>query len=334
MIYGFLLIMVFTATWAGTWLLRKYALSRSLMDIPNERSAHSVPVPRGGGVSIVLALMLVLPVLTLLGSLPGPELIAMLGAGMVVAVIGFVDDHGHIPARWRLLGHFMAAAWVLFWFDGVPPIELFGVLFEPGWIAGVFGTVALVWMLNLYNFMDGIDGLACAEAISVCLGGSLLYWMGDAHELIWAPLMLSVAVAGFLCWNYPPARIFMGDAGSGFLGIIIGAMVLQAAWSKPELLWSWLILLGVFIVDATWTLVRRLIGGCKIYEAHSSHGYQKAARRWGHKKVTGTVVYVNVLFLLPVSILVQLGYLSAVAGIFWAYLPLVFIAYLLKAGQV
>jgi len=334
MIYGFLLITVFIVSWGGTGLLRQYAMSRSLMDIPNERSAHSVPVPRGGGVSIVFALMLALPFLTLLGSLPGSELVALLGAGTTIAVIGFVDDHGHIPARWRLLGHFLAAAWVLFWFDGLPPIQLFGFLFEPGWMTGVFGAIALVWMLNLYNFMDGIDGLASAEAISVSLGGCLLYWICGTPELIWAPLMLSAAVAGFLVWNYPPARIFMGDAGSGFLGIILGAMVLQAAWSKQELLWGWLILLAVFIVDATWTLILRLIGGQKIYEAHSSHGYQRAARRWGHKKVTGAVVGINILFLLPVSILVQLDHLSVVAGMSWAYLPLLCMAYLLKAGKV
>lgn len=328
-----LLVVVFAVSWGVTRFLRRYALSRSLMDIPNERSAHSVPTPRGGGVSIVVAFLLTLPVLELLDLLSLSTLIALSGAGMLTAAIGFADDHGHIAARWRLLGHFIAAAWVLIWLNGLAPIELPGVSLMPAWLGGVVGALYLVWMLNLYNFMDGIDGLASAEAISVCLGGCLVYWMVGSVELIWAPLVLAVAVAGFLCWNFPPARIFMGDAGSGFLGIILGTMALQAAWSKPELIWSWLILLGVFIVDATWTLVRRLIRGDKVYQAHSSHAYQKAARRWGHKKVTMSVVVINVVFLLPVSILVGQGYLNVVAGICMAYLPLVCVACLLKAGR-
>lgn len=328
-----LLVLVFAVSCGLTGFLRRYALSRSLMDIPNERSAHSVPTPRGGGVSIVVAFLLALPVLALLDLLSLPALMALSGAGMLTAVIGFADDHGHIAARWRLLGHFIAAVWVLFWFGGIAPIELLGVSLTPGWFGGVVGAIYLVWLLNLYNFMDGIDGLASVEAISVCLGMCLIYWMGGIIELIWAPLMLVWAVAGFLCWNFPPARIFMGDAGSGFLGIILGAMALQSAWSKPELIWNWLILLGVFIVDATWTLIRRLIGGDKVYQAHSSHAYQKAARRWGHKKVTVSVVAINVVFLLPVSILVSQDYLNVVAGICMAYLPLIFVAYLLKAGR-
>ncbi|URM30403.1 glycosyltransferase family 4 protein [Pseudomonas frederiksbergensis] len=328
-----LLVVVFAISWGLTRFLRRYALSRSLMDIPNERSAHSVPTPRGGGVSIVVAFLFALPVLTLLELLPLPVLIALSGAGMLIAAIGFADDHGHIAARWRLLGHFIAAGWALFWLNGLAPIELLGVSLTPGWLGGVVGAIYLVWMLNLYNFMDGIDGLASAEAISVCLGMCLVYWVGGVVELVWAPLVLAGAVAGFLCWNFPPARIFMGDAGSGFLGIILGAMALQAAWSKPELIWSWLILLGVFIVDATWTLVRRLIRGDKVYQAHSSHAYQNAARRWGHKKVTISVAVINVAFLLPLSILVVHGHLNVVAGIFVAYAPLVCLAYLFKAGR-
>ncbi|WP_339526732.1 MraY family glycosyltransferase [Pseudomonas sp. EL_65y_Pfl2_R96] len=328
-----LLVVVFAVSWGLTRVLRRYALSRSLMDIPNERSAHSVPTPRGGGVSIVVAFLLALPVLSLLGVLPLPALMALVGAGVLIAVIGFADDHGHIAARWRLLGHFIAAAWVLFWLNGLAPIALLGVSLDLGWVGSILGAIYLVWMLNLYNFMDGIDGLASVEAITVCLGICLVYGVAGTAELVWAPLMLVVAVAGFLCWNFPPARIFMGDAGSGFLGIILGAMALQAAWSKPELIWSWLILLGVFIVDATWTLVRRLIGGDKVYQAHSSHAYQKAARRWGHKAVTISVAVINVVFLLPLSILVVLGHLNVVAGIFVAYAPLVCLAYLFKAGR-
>src|SRR5207253_4103825 len=273
MIFWWVLLAVFAVSWIFTLVLRRYALAKSLMDIPNERSSHSVPTPRGGGVAFVVAFALALPVLTAFGLLSAPALIGLLGSGLLVAVIGFADDHGHIAAKWRLLGHFIAAGWALFWLNGLAPISLFGVLVDLSVIGNILALIYLVWMLNLYNFMDGIDGLASAEAISVCLGICLVYWLGGNTNLMWAPLILAGAVAGFLCWNFPPAKIFMGDAGSGFLGIVLGGLVLHAAWEKPELLWSWLILLGVFIVDATWTLVRRLVRGDKVYQAHRSHGY-------------------------------------------------------------
>jgi Fuc2NAc and GlcNAc transferase len=132
--------------------------------------------------------------------------------------------------------------------------------------------------------MDGIDGIASVEAICVCGGGALLYGLlgfaGSTQPTEFVvPLLLAAAVAGFLFWNFPPARIFMGDAGSGFLGITLGVLSLQAAWFAPQLLWSWLILLGVFIVDATFTLLRRLLRCDKVYEAHLSHAYHYASRQ-------------------------------------------------------
>ncbi|MNJ19952.1 glycosyltransferase family 4 protein [Pseudomonas alkylphenolica] len=333
MIVWCLLVAVFAVSWVSTLGLRRYALSKRLMDIPNERSAHSVPTPRGGGVAIVGAFLLTLPVLAELDLLGTVALYSLLGSGLLIAVIGFVDDHGHIAARWRLLGHFIAAAWALFWLNGLASIELLDTTIDLGWFGHLLALIYLVWMLNLYNFMDGIDGLASAEAISCCLGMCLVYWFSGNVELVWAPLTLVAAVVGFLWWNFPPARIFMGDAGSGFLGLILGVFSLAAAWQKPELLWSWIILLGVFIVDATWTLARRLIRGDRVYQAHSSHGYQHAARRFGHKKVTLAVVAINVGFLFPVSMLVALSLLDAVVGLLIAFVPLIFIGYLLGAGK-
>jgi len=316
-----------------TFGLRKYALANSLIDIPNNRSSHVIPTPRGGGVSIVLSFMFFLPVLGYFEVLSGANVLALLGAGVSVAVIGFLDDHGHIAARWRLLGHFGAAAWVLFWLGGFPSITLLGTAVNMGWIGSVLAAFYLVWMLNLYNFMDGIDGLASLEAISVCIGAVLLYWLSGSLNLIWAPLFLAFAVAGFLYWNFPPARIFMGDAGSGFLGIVLGALSLQGAWAHSDLFWGWLILLGAFIVDATVTLVRRLFRREKVYEAHRSHAYQFAARQYGaHLPITLIVGLINLLWLLPVAILVVVGGLDGVVGLLLAYAPLIVLALKFKAG--
>lgn len=317
-----------------TGALRRYALARSLMDVPNARSSHSVPTPRGGGVAIVLSFLAALPLLAVVGVLPWPVLWALMGAGAWVAVVGFLDDHGHIAARWRLLAHFIGVAWALGWLGGLPSLAVFGFDLELGWLGYVLAAFYLVWLLNLYNFMDGIDGIASVEAISVGLGGALIYALLGEPTAIGAPLLLAVAVAGFLFWNFPPARIFMGDAGSGFLGIALGVLSLQAAWIAPQLLWSWLILLGVFTVDATWTLFRRLLRGDKVYEAHRSHAYQYASRRFGnHLPVTLAVLGINLLWLLPIALWVGLGGLDGLLGLLVAYLPLVVLAVKFKAGE-
>jgi Fuc2NAc and GlcNAc transferase len=337
---GWLFLIAFMAAAVLTGLLRRYALASSLLDIPNARSSHNLPTPRGGGLAIVIVFLAGLPVLTVAGLLATEVMWAIFGAGAWVALVGFLDDHGHIPARWRLLAHFIGAAWGFFWLGGMPPLvfSLPGSSLEmhidPGWLGQILGIFYLVWLLNLYNFMDGIDGLASFEAVTVCLGGALLYLSGSEIIGQWyAPVLLAMAVAGFLIWNFPPARIFMGDAGSGFLGIVLGLFSIQAAWVTPKFFWSWLILLGVFIVDATWTLLRRFLRGEKVYEAHRSHAYQYASRRYGsHKTVTLAIGAINVCWLIPISLWVGLVGLNGLLGLALAYLPLVLLAICFRAG--
>ena len=317
-----------------TWLLRRYALARSIIDMPTARSSHTIPTPRGGGVAIVISFLISLPLLLMWDVVASNTVWALFGAGALIAVIGFLDDHGHIAARWRLLGHFSAAAWVLYWLGGFPGLTVFGLTISVSWVGNVLAAFYLVWMLNLYNFMDGIDGLASVEALSTCLGACLIYWLAGYAGLIWLPFLLSMAVLGFLFWNFPPARIFMGDAGSGFLGMILGGLSLQAAWHSTDLLWVWLILLGVFIVDATFTLFRRLINGCKVYEAHRSHAYQFASRQVGsHLPVTLSILAINVFWLLPIALCVALFGLEGILGVLIAYLPLLVLAFKFRAGE-
>ncbi len=293
-----------------------------------------MPTPRGGGVAIVISFLVALPVLSLLDVLPWGQSWALLGAGLCVAVVGFLDDHGHIAARWRLLTHSTAAIWALFHLGGLPHIELFGFKLQLGILGAVIAVFYLVWLLNLYNFMDGIDGIASVEAISVCLGATLIYWYLGHIRLSFAPLLLAISVAGFLYWNFPPARIFMGDAGSGFLGISLGILSLQAAWAAPQFLWSWLVLLGVFIVDATWTLFRRLLRGEKVYEAHRTHAYQFASRRYGrHMPVTLAVFAINLFWLFPMAFLIGVGRVEGAVGLIVAYIPLFALAVRFKAGE-
>ncbi|OGT22372.1 MAG: glycosyl transferase [Gammaproteobacteria bacterium RBG_16_57_12] len=330
------LLLAGVVSWALTGLLRRYALAKNLLDLPNERSSHDVPTPRGGGVAIVLTFLIALPLSGLFVVLSTQFVWAVLGAGTCVALIGFLDDHGHIPARWRLLAHFVAAIWALAWLGGLPPLPVFGVMLDQGWAGYLLAAVYMVWLLNLYNFMDGIDGIAGIEAVTVCLGGAVLYILSlasDVTGMVVPVLLLAAAVLGFLFWNFPKAKIFMGDAGSGFVGMVLGALSIQAAWVAPELFWGWVILLGVFIVDATVTLVRRVVRGEKFYEAHRSHAYQHASRKYGsHVPVSLAFGAINLFWLLPVAAFVVMRWVDGVVGTVVAYSPLIVLAIRYKAG--
>ncbi|AZF31110.1 Undecaprenyl-phosphate alpha-N-acetylglucosaminyl 1-phosphate transferase [Pseudomonas sp. R4-35-07] len=316
-----------------TGLLRRYALQRNVLDIPNSRSSHSVPTPRGGGVAIVLGFLISLGLMRCFGLIDHAFFLASFVAGIIVAALGFLDDHGHIPARWRLLGHFFSAIWALYWIGGVPSITIFGLPIHLGWIGGILAVLYAVWMLNLYNFMDGIDGLASAQAICACSSAAFIYWFLGYEELLWPPIYLALATAGFFYWNFPKARIFMGDAGSGFLGITLAMISLEAVSFSSALLWVWLILLGVFIVDATLTLLRRLVRGEKVYEAHRSHAYQYASRIFNaHIPVTLCIIVINFIWLFPIALLVAFDRLDGAAGLLIAYTPLIILALKFKAG--
>lgn len=317
-----------------TGLIRHYAVARNLIDIPNSRSSHQVPTPRGGGLAIVAPFFVGLLCLWLIGSLPTRVFLALSGAGGLVAWVGFLDDRSHVPPRWRLGAHFLGAAWGLFWLGELPPLPVFGHLLDLSWPGYVLATLYLVWLLNLYNFMDGIDGIAGIEAITVCLGGSLAYALSAQAGQDWqTPVLLLSAVAGFLYWNFPKAKIFMGDIGSGFLGLILGLLSIRAGQVEPELFWCWAILLGVFVVDATTTLLRRVIRGETFHEAHRSHAYQYASRRFTtHRHVSIAVGLINLIWLLPLALLVAGGSIPGLAGLLIAYPPLIWGAFIYKAG--
>ncbi|HHL2498284.1 TPA: glycosyltransferase family 4 protein [Yersinia enterocolitica] len=331
----FLTIFFFTSV-GLTYLLRLYALKNNIIDTPNSRSSHITPTPRGGGVAIVISFLIGIILFYFQGYLPLIPVIGVVISGGLIALVGFWDDHGHIAARWRLVAHFSAAAFLLFCLGGFPVLNVSGFIIDLGIFGSLFGLLFLVWMLNLYNFMDGIDGLASAEGVTACIGMIVIYYISGNHiELnnylvLW---LLASTVLGFLVWNFPPAKIFMGDAGSGFLGLMIGSLVISAGWIETKFLFCWLILLGLFIVDATWTLVRRVIGGFKVYEAHRSHGYQIASRIFKrHLPVTLSAIAINIIWLFPIAVLVGLDIANPIVALIISYIPLLYIDYKLNAG--
>lgn len=335
--YWWLVLLVFAASAILTAVVRSYALEHRVLDLPNSRSSHSVPKPRGGGVAIVVAFLASVLILWLDDAVTASVAISVVGSGGMVAVVGFLDDHRHVAAAWRLLAHFAAAGWALYWMGGAPLLDVPGGARDLGWIGIGLCGFYLVWMLNLYNFMDGIDGIAGVEAASVAAcAGALSLWHLPAGMAVQGLLafLLAAAASGFLLWNFPPAKIFMGDAGSGFLGLTLGSLSLVAAWQSPVLFWCWVILLGVFVVDATVTLFRRLARRRKLYEAHRSHAYQHATWKLGrHAPVTVAVGAINLLWLCPIAAVVAVGLLSGVIGVVIAYAPLLALALYLEAGS-
>jgi Fuc2NAc and GlcNAc transferase len=318
-----------------TWAAVRHAVRFGLLDRPNERSSHQVVTPRGGGVAIVVSASLAILALGWQGLLDRALLMAMLFGGAVVAIVGLVDDRRSVAPSVRLGVHLTAGAWAVAWFGGLPPLLVGDSLINFGWVGYLLAVVGVVWSLNLFNFMDGIDGIAAMEAMFVCCGGAAIaIAQGDQSTWVLAGLALGAACLGFLIWNWPPARIFMGDIGSGYLGYAIAILALADALGNGVALWIWLILGGVFFVDATVTLVRRLARGERAHQAHRTHAYQWLSRRWGsHRKVTLAVLAVNVFWLLPLAWtatrLPGEAYWLAIV----ALLPLVVAALLAGAGR-
>lgn len=322
-----------------TGLIRRYALNHKVLDIPNQRSSHSIPTPRGGGLAIVLAFYAATFWLLVAGQVPNTTL-AILGSALLVAAVGFCDDHGEVAARWRFLTHLLAATFSLLLMHGIPPLlvpapfdTMLGRLtLDLGWLAYPLGILFLVWTLNLFNFMDGTDGIAASEAlfVSSALAAYLFY---IDRSLCALALGLAAACGGFLIWNWPKAKIFMGDVGSGFIGLLLGLLILLAAQQAAVLLYCGLILFGVFVVDASYTLSYRLFSGQKWYAAHCSHTYQRAAKRYGHLAVLLACWAINLGWLLPLSWWIFIHPGHALAGLVLAYLPLIYLAYRFKAGR-
>ena len=321
-------------SWMLTGWMRRFALRSDLIDRPNARSSHSVPTPRGGGVAIVVTFLGMVLGLRAAGHLEPKLCLAILGSGLIVATLGYCDDRAPLEARWRFLGHAVATATVIVCLGPLPPVPILGITFDLGFVAVVLSALYLLWSINLFNFMDGIDGIASLEAISVTLGGAWAWWLVNPAGDWPVAVLFAASVAGFLIWNLPPAKIFMGDAGSGFLGLIVALLALWSARTEAHLFWSWFILGGCFMVDATTTLVRRVKRGERFNVAHRSHAYQYASRKHrSHKIVSLAVALINILWLLPIAIAVAVHTLDGLLGVLIAYAPLVWLTFHFRAGD-
>ncbi len=327
------LALICLLSWLLTKEIRRFALHKKVMDIPNQRSSHKVPVPKSGGLAFIISFYAGLSMLVFTETSTLYLTLPIMGITFLVAGIGLVDDLHPLSARTRLLIHFIAAAALIVLFQGLPPIQFFNNTLWPGPWADIAAVVGIVWILNLYNFMDGIDGLAAIQAITVGIGmAAIAFLQGDTFHL-WPILMLVGAVTGFLAWNFPPARIFMGDVGSGFLGLVLCALGLYLMKLHLITFWAFLILMNVFLIDATYTLVRRILQSETLSQAHRRHAYQKAALKFGHKPVSLGAGLINLLWLAPLAILAALFPFFGALLFVVSALPLLAVAIYFKAGQ-
>lgn len=292
---GLILTAVVAAFTLSAWLTWRFCDPASrfhILDYPNARSLHAHPIPRSGGLAILTGFAVGAVTIGLTANM---EILPWLSAGMLlVAVVSFIDDYSGVPVWLRLLAHLASAA-ILIWGAGLAiPLEFtFGIGFS--WFVSAITLLYLVWMINLYNFMDGMDGFAAGMAL---IGFGTFAGLGlmAGHGLFAAlSLLIAAATAGFLLFNFPPARIFMGDVGSSSLGLLAAAMALWGARDAVFPFWVGLLVFSPFIVDATMTLGRRLLHGEKIWQAHKTHYYQRLVQLgWGHRK---TLLYEYVLML-------------------------------------
>lgn len=313
-----------------------------LVQEPNYRSSHVQPTPNGGGSGIVLTGTAV--GIWLAWGQPW-NLWAVIGLALPLAIVGLLDDIHHLPARVRFGAQAATCSGLLVLLGNMPEIAFAPVHLSAGegfqiggWVLFALLLLVGVWWINLFNFMDGIDGIAGVQAMFMLLAGyGLVASMhADAMASPVGMLMLSVAAstAGFLLLNWPPARIFMGDVGSTWLAFMIFVLALltvQAGWIGYA---PWVVLAAVFVTDATVTLLTRVLRGERWYEAHRSHVYQKLARRWGgHRPVTLLVGSLDVLWLAPLAGACVLWPQWAFELAVLAYAPLVVGAVALGAGR-
>jgi UDP-N-acetylmuramyl pentapeptide phosphotransferase/UDP-N-acetylglucosamine-1-phosphate transferase len=261
--------LVFLATWAGLWALLKGGLAHRLaIDEPNARSLHVVPTPRVGGLVLVPAALA-----GWLAASPALLPLAMLAGGL--SLLSYVDDRHDLPVVLRFGAHLAAAA-----------IAASLLLPAAPWWWVALAMLAIGWLTNLYNFMDGADGLAGGMAVAGFGACAAAAFLAGVPSLAVPALMIAAAAAGFLIVNFPPAKVFMGDAGSIPLGFLAGALglagIAQAVWPW----WFPLLAFAPFVVDATVTLIRRGLRGEKVWRAHREHAYQKLVRSgWSHRRL-------------------------------------------------
>lgn len=263
-------------------------IKKSLVASVNERSSHTVPTPHGGGIAIAITWFIGLFYLYFIGQIEENFFCALL-FGAVISIVSFFDDIYELSPKLRLIIQAIVAIGGLYFLGGFETLT-FGIFdIQNSIFTNIFAFFMIIWFINLYNFLDGINGYAGSEALFLAVAGFILF--GGNHFLV-----LAVAVLGFLYWNWNKAKIFMGDVGSTLLGYNVAIFTIYYANQEPTNFWIWIILFGVYWFDATLTLIRRKLNKERLSLAHKKHAYQRLTQvGWSHYKVTNYSIMLNIL---------------------------------------
>ncbi|MCG3658915.1 MraY family glycosyltransferase [Aliarcobacter butzleri] len=284
MIYIILLLISFLLT----YFIKNYMIKKSLVASVNERSSHTTPTPHGGGIALAITWFIGLSYLFIINQIE-PNLFYALLFGIVISIVSFFDDIYELSPKLRLIIQAIVAIGGLYFLGGFETLT-FGIFdIQNSIFTNIFAFLMIIWFINLYNFLDGINGYAGSEAIFLSLAGFILF--GGNHFLV-----LAVAVLGFLYWNWNKAKIFMGDVGSTLLGYNVAIFTIYYANQEPNNFWIWIILFSVYWFDATLTLIRRKLNKERLSLAHKKHAYQRLSQvGWSHYKVTNYSIGLNIL---------------------------------------
>jgi UDP-N-acetylmuramyl pentapeptide phosphotransferase/UDP-N-acetylglucosamine-1-phosphate transferase len=264
-----------------TLVYRKYAIHKSVMDIPNDRSSHTIPTPRGGGIAVAISWFVGLVYFYIEGKIE-PSFFYALLCGLPLAIIGFADDLFNLKPGIRFLVQFLCAGSGLWFLGGLCNCQILNINCQLTFLLTPLAFITIIWFINLFNFLDGIDGYIGTEIVFI--GISTFVLAGDKLGIL-----LAISVSGFLIWNWPKAKIFMGDVGSTLLGYIIAIFVIYYQNKLQISIVVWLILTSVFWFDATVTLIRRYLNKENLSIAHRKHAFQRIVQAgFSHQK---TVLY-------------------------------------------
>lgn len=318
-------VAAFTTTGAWLWLASRYRW----LDHPNPRSSHHLPTPRGGGIGVAVGFFCYLLWDQTLFSAGGWWLVL---AGVTLLLTGLVDDLFTLRARTRLFLQAAAVSFMWPFFSLLPELHIADDFHLSGnWLAFAVSLTMVAW-INLFNFMDGIDALAASEAVFFSMSVILLTTVSGQHAPDLSALGLGVAVCGFLYFNLPRARIFMGDAGSYFIAFAMAVCGLLLVQQSGLDWWALLIISGTFVVDSTTTLLGRLLSGAVWYHPHKTHAYQLLAAKWGsHGRVVMWNAGINLLWLLPIALWAARDPDLGPVLLLLAWLPLVALVAILRS---
>jgi len=325
----------FILSLAFTVYYRKLAVRWGIMDVPNSRSSHTEPIPRGAGITFFLSFNLVLGLLIWQNQIALNYILPVVIGGPVILILGYWDDLQSLSAKVRLFFHFGAAVFVFFLIsNGFSKAVTISFLPQWPWLTAGFCVFFIAWFINLYNFMDGADGLATSIGMVGAGLIAILSFMAGNKDLAIIYVVLAYSLAGFLIFNWNPAKVFMGDSGAYYLGYIFGSLALVSKMYYDSSLYVHLIIFGLFIVDATWTLVRRIVRMEYVFKAHKMHAFQKLiAKRWGHARVTSLYVLITVLWLFPMAAFSMNFPFYSFLFLVIAYIPVFVFVLSLKAGE-